>query len=143
MKEQTINKIIEYFKANEDIFNSCIEELDNYNGFLGDDRYYTMDVLNEFYHDCEPLELLYRVYYGRDDDCYTTDNLGNKIYNEFNPNREYFYYNGYGNLISSDYKDYSYKLDEYFIESLLENRYYIDSIESDDELKELFDILEV
>ena len=36
-------EIIEYFKNNEEIFNECIEELDNYNGYLGDNRYYFMD----------------------------------------------------------------------------------------------------
>lgn len=65
-----------------------------------------------------------------------------KEYEAFNPNRDYFYFNGYGNLISSDYKDYSDKLDEYAIEEMSENRNYIDSIENDDTLAELFDELE-
>ena len=45
-------------------------------------------------------------------------------------------------MVSSDYKDYSYKLDEYFIEALSENRSYIDAIENDEELTALFDELE-
>ena len=142
MKETTVKKIIEFFNENEDIFNSAIEELDSYDGYLGDDRYYSMDELDEFYNGTEPLELLRRAYYGRDDDTYTTDSNGNKTYGEFNPNREYFYYNGYGNLVSSDYKDYSYKLDEYAIEAMSENRLYIDTIADDDELTALFDELE-
>lgn len=135
-------KIIAYFEENENIFNSCMEELDNYNGYLGDERYYEMEMLNEFYNGIEPLEFLHRVYYGRDDDTYHTDSSGDKVYDEFNPNRDYFYYNGYGNLVSSDYKDYSHKLDDYFVESLLENRCYIDSIDDDTKLKNLFDELE-
>lgn len=142
MKETTVKKIIEFFNENEDIFNSCIEELDSYNGYLNDDRYYSMDELNEFYLGTEPLELLCRAYYGRDDDTYTTDSNGNKTYGEFNPNRDYFYYNGYGNLVSSDYKDYSAHLDEYAIEAMSENRQYIDSIDGDDDLAALFDELE-
>ena len=142
MKEATIEKIIDYFNDNEAIFNSCIEELDSYNGYLGDDRYYEMEMLNEFYNDTEPLELLYRTYYGRDDDTYTTDSRGDKTYGEFNPNRKYFYYNGYGNLVSSDYKDYSSHLDEYAIESMSENRQYIDTIEDNEDLTALFDELE-
>lgn len=142
MKETTVKKIIEFFNENEDIFNSCIEELDSYNGYLNDDRYYSMDELNEFYSGTEPLELLRRAYYGRDDDTYTTDSSGNKTYGEFNPNRDYFYYNGYGNLVSSDYKDYSAHLDEYAIEAMSENRQYIDSIDGDDDLAALFDELE-
>jgi hypothetical protein len=142
MNENTIKKIIEYFEENEEVFNACIEELDSYNGYLNDDRYYLMEDLNEFYNGTDPIELLHRAYYGRDDDTWTTDASGNKSYGEFNPNREYFYYNGYGNLVSSDYKDYSAHLDRYVIESMSENRNYIDSIESDEELSALFDELE-
>lgn len=109
-----------------------MEELDSYNGYLGDHRYYNMDDLNEFYRETEPLEILYRVYYGRDDDTR----------GEFNPNREYFYYSGYGNLISSDYKDYTALLDRWAIEAMSENRQYIDTIENDNELNALFDELE-
>lgn len=141
-KEQIINKIIEYFNDNEEIFNECIEELDSYNGYLGDDRYYLMEELNEFYNGQKPIEILYRAFYGRDDDTYTTDSSGNREYGEFNPNREYFYYNGYGNLVSSNYKDYSDKLDEYFIKDLSENRDNIYCIDEYEELKQLLDELE-
>jgi hypothetical protein len=119
--EKKKEMLMELFKNDEQLFNSTIEELDSYNGYLGDDRYYEMEYLNEFYNSVEPLELLQRAYFGRDDDNYITDSNGNKTYSEFNPNRDYFYYNGYGNLVSSDYKDYSYKLDNYFIDALLEN----------------------
>ncbi len=141
-KEQITNTIIEYFENNEDVFNDCIEELDNYNGYLNDCRYYEMEMLNDFYNETEPIELLNRAFFGHDDDTWTTDASGNKIYGEFNPNREYFYYNGYGNLVSSNYKDYSEHLDKYFIEELSENRQYIDNIDDNDELKQLFDELE-
>lgn len=141
-REQTINQIIKFFEDNEDIFNSCIEELDGYNGYLNDDRYYDMEELNEFYNDTEPMELLYRVFYGHDEDFYTTDSSGNRTYSEFNPNRNYFKYNGYGNLVSTNYPNYSDKLDNYFIDSLIENRQYINSIEENEELQMLFDELE-
>ena len=141
-REQLINTIIKFFEDNEDIFNSCIEELDGYNGYLNDDRYYDMEYLNEFYNDTEPMELLYRVFYGHDEDSYTTDSSGNRTYSEFNPNRNYFKYNGYGNLVSTNYPDYSDKLDNYFIDSLIENRQYIYNIEENEELQILFDELE-
>lgn len=141
-REELINAIIEYFENNEDIFNECIEELDGYNGYLNDDRYYNMDVLNEFYNSTEPIELLYRCFYGHDNDNYTTDSSGNRTYGEFNPNREYFKYNGYGNLVSTNYKDYSDKLDSYFIDSLYDNRQYLYRIDDNEELTTLFDELE-
>ena len=141
-KKDIIADIIKYFKENEDIFNDCMEELDSYNGYLGDDRYYNMDELNDIYSRQEPQEILFRAFYGFDADTWTTDSRGDKEYGAFNPNREYFYFNGYGNLVSSDYKDYSDKLDGYAIEAMSENRNYIDSIENDDTLADLFDGLE-
>ena len=141
-KKDIISDIINYFKENEDVFNDCMEELDSYNGYLGDDRYYNMDELNDIYSGQEPQEILFRAFYGFDADTWMTDSSGNKEYGAFNPNRNYFYFHGYGNLVSSDYKDYSEKLDRYAIEAMSEDRNYIDSIEDDDILADLFDELE-
>ena len=142
MKEQTIKKIIAYFEENEETFNACVEELDGYNGYLSDNRYYYMDDLDELYNGVNASEILTRAFYGYDADNWLTDSHGNREYGAFNPNREYFTYNGYGNLISTDYKDYSSYLDEYAIKSMSENRQYIDTIENDEELSALFDELE-
>jgi hypothetical protein len=133
--ETIYKQLKELFENDEELFNSTIEELDGWNGYLGDNRYYSMDELNEFYSNVEPLELLSRAFYGHDED-YHVDSYGNKIYGEFNPNREFFTYNGYGNLISSDYKDYSYLLDDYFIESLIDNK---DNLYLDDEILEIIE----
>ena len=141
-RESVIADIIKYFKKNKDIFDDCIEELDSYNGFLGDDRYYNMDELNEIYSETEPQEILFRAFYGYDIENWSTDGSGNKTYGPFNPNKDYFRYNGYDNLVSTNYKDYSDKLDEWAIEEMSENRNYIDSIENDDTLASLFDELE-
>lgn len=141
-KEAVIADIIQYFKENEDIFFDCMEELDSYNGYLGDDRYYSMEELNYLYSGQEPQEILARAFYGSDADTWSTDSSGDKTYGAFNPNRNYFYFNGYGNLVSSDYKDYSDKLDEFAIEEMGENRSDIDSIENDNTLAGLFNELE-
>ena len=141
-KSEIIENIINHFDNNEELFNNCIEELDSYNGYLGNDRYYDMYMLDEFYAGTNPVELLERAFYGRDDESWHTDAHGEKEYGSFNPNRNYFYYNGYGKLVSANYKDYSAHLGTHAVESMLDNRYYIDSIESDDELAELFDELE-
>ena len=142
MKNAIIEKIIAYFEENKEIFNACIEELDNYNGFLGDDRYYDMDMLAEFYSGTDPIELLNRAYFGHDAENWHTDSLGRMIYDSFNPNRDYFHFNAYGNLVSSNYKDYSDRLDHWTVESMSENRRYIDTIEEYEELAALFDELE-
>lgn len=141
-KSSTIDRIIEYFNDNEDTFNECIEELDAWNGYLGDDRYYEMYELDEIYHDTDPSELLARAYYGYDEDSYTIDKYDQKHHDGFNPNRDYFRYNGYGNLVSADYKDYSDHIDHYAIEQMSQYRNHIDAIDDNDELAALFDELE-
>lgn len=140
--EEVTADIIAFFKDNEDIFNEAIEDLDAYNGYLGDNRYYTMDELDELYTGTEPSEILRRAFYGYDEETYITDGSGDREYGQFNPNRDFFTYNGYGNLVSADYKDYTGSLDKYAIEAMSENRHYIDSIEQSDELAALFDELE-
>jgi hypothetical protein len=66
-----------------------------------------------------------------------TDKDGN--YTEsFNPNRDYFRYNGYGNLVSTDYKDYSDRLDDYFLDELIDNANHLDL---DDEVMEIIDAI--
>lgn len=141
--EKITEKIIAYFDEHEDIYNEAVEELDAYNGYLGDDRYYDMDELDELYNGTEPSEILARAFYGYDEDVWTINKYGEKEYGPFNPNREYFKFNAYGNLVSSNYRDYSSLLDHYIIESMLENRDYIDTIDNDPELSELFDELEI
>ena len=133
--EEVTAAIIEYFEENGDTFADCIEELDNYNGYLGDDRYYSMEELDEFYAETKPSEILERAFFGYDVE---TNSSGNREYGQFNPNREFFRYNGYGNLVSADYKDYSYLLDKYAVEAMAENRDYIDTINNTPELSELF-----
>ena len=141
-RETIIAEIIAYFEENEDIFNACIEELDGYSGYLGDDRYFEMEMLDEFFHGEKATEVLYRAFYGHDEDSYHTDANGNKEFAEFNPNRNYFKYNGYGNLVSTNYPDYSHLLDRCFVEALADDRRYIDGIDDDETLAKLFDELE-
>lgn len=87
--EEKVDAITEYFKENENTWNECIEELDSYNGYLGDDRYYDMYMLDDFYCDTKPSDLLPRIFYGYDEDTTWTDDRGEKHYGEFNPNRDF------------------------------------------------------
>lgn len=136
-RENAIDTIRKYFEENEAEFNETIQELDGYNGILGDDRYYPMEYLDELYAETAPSELLARVFYGHDAD---TSDTQNGRYSEFNPNREYFTYNGYGNLVSSDYVDYSAHLDDYFVSDLIDHADDIYCIP--DEVKEIIDNIE-
>lgn len=129
--------IMELLQGDSNLLITVIEDLDNYNGYLGDDRYYDMSMITDFYSNTEPLELLCRAYFGYDADSGYIDSYGEKRYDAFNPTRDYFRYNGYGNLVSTNYKDYSDKIDRWLIDELSENIGALYSIEEDDELYEM------
>ena len=117
---EMVEKLMQFYKDNPDDFTNDIEELDSWNGCLGDERCTPMDELDEIYQGTEPTEILRRAFFGRDDDGWHYED-GEKVHESFNPNRDYFYYNGYGNLVSTDEKDYSDFLDENFVEDIIEN----------------------
>ena len=139
MKQKQIEKIIEYLRENEEVLENTVEELDNYESYLNDSRYYCMEELNEIYASVSPVEILTRAFYGYDEDTKIVDKWGREEHGAFNPNRNYFYFNGYGNLISTNYKDYSMFLDEYLVEELLENMSYLCL---DNRLEEMLEELE-
>lgn len=130
--EEITADIISYFEDNENVFNQAIEELDAYNGFLGDDRYYSMDDLDELLSGKNAIELLNMAFFGYD------EGSGNDA-SSFNPNRDYFKFNAYGNLVSTDYPSYSNYLDKYAVEEMAENRGEIYAINEDETLSGLFD----
>lgn len=136
--EEVVKRIEDYMNDNPSDFEDIIEQLDDIDGILDDDRYYEMDELDEVYDGEEPSEVLRRAFYGYDEDSWTYDSHGEKNYEQFNPNRQYFHFNGYGNLVSTDYRDYSTYLDDYFIHELVDNR---DKLDLDYNLEELLDEL--
>lgn len=118
LKENAMERIYDLLDNNDELLIECMEALDNWNGYLQDDRYYEMEMLDEFYHDADPTEILNRAYFGYSEEY--TDKQGRHT-EPFNPNADYFRYNGYGNLVSTNYKDYSGNLDNYFIQELFDN----------------------
>ena len=109
-------QLLAYYKENTEDFNHDIEELDNWNGYLGSKRYYPMEEFSDYYQGVDPLEILRRAFFGYDDEDSTLEKK-----TQFNPNRDYFYLNGFGNLVSTDRQDYSDYLDENFVEEIIEN----------------------
>lgn len=97
--EQELIDLVKDFYGDADCesFNEDLISLDAYYGVLGEDRWESMEYLDDYYRDQEPTEILLRAFYGHDAD---TDG-------QFNPNRDYFRFNAYGNLVSSDFADYS------------------------------------
>lgn len=139
-KEEIISDILDYLRDNVSDFRELVEELDLWNGCLGNDRWFNMDELNEIYAETEPIKILQRAYFGRDNDSWTTNRRGEKVYNSFNPNRDCFTFDGYGNLVSSDYPDY----DGYLTATTVLDAFDVrDKIYCSDELNRFFDELEL
>lgn len=130
-KTEKLNALLAYFRNNGDAFNDLLSDLDAENGFLGDNAIYEMDMLPDIVGNKSIFDLLNMAYFGRDD----WDENGS-----FNPNRDYFYFNGYGNLVSTNRRDYSFLLDASFIESVAENKEYLYTFDDlPEEIKELFE----
>lgn len=115
---ELVEKLLTYYKENTEDFNNDIEELNNWNDCLYDDKIYPMEELNELFQETEPEEILRRAFYGYDEPYKNGDPS-----KPFNPSRNYFYFNGYGNLVSIDEKDYSSYLDEDFIQDIIDNSF--------------------
>lgn len=138
-KFEAYENAIEFLKgASDSDILDLMSDLDSWNGYLGDNRFFEMEMLPEFYSGKDLLEVLNRAYYGHDEN-FTND--------AFNPNREYFSFNAYGNLVSADewfviaeYKDL---IDEYFIDEIVKERGNLSAnILADDEFSELLDLIE-
>ena len=115
---ELVEKLLEYYKENKEDFANDIEVLDDWTGCLYDDKIYPMEELNEFFSNEKPDEIIRRAFYGYDEPINE-----NEQRQPFNPNREFFYFNGYGNLVSIGEKDYSDYLDIAFIQDIIDNRY--------------------
>ena len=111
-----VYKLMNYYRENSSDFLDDIEELNNWNGCLYDDRVFSMDDLNDVLQDINPSDILSSAFYGYDEPVNKDDQR-----QPFNPNRNYFYFNGYGNLVSTDKIDYSDYLDDYFVQEIIDN----------------------
>lgn len=82
--EHVREAIAEVLENDTDVFVDVCEELDNWNGFLGDARCYDMSEIDDFFS--SPSDLLDKM-------------------DEFDKDDEYFYFNIYGVTTSSDKYD--------------------------------------
>lgn len=85
-REQAIRKYVE--KLNGDDLAYLIQHMNAYDGCFDTVTGYDMDEFNEFMSNYEPLELAQMMWFG-----------------DFNPNDDYFRFDGYGNLVSLAWKD--------------------------------------
>lgn len=130
--------LLNYYKENEDDFNHDVEEMDDWNGYLGFGRIEPMEELDVIYQNEEATEILRSAFFGHDENSIQSAT--------FNPNRDYFYCDGYGNLVSTDFIDYSDYLDDDCVQQIIDNESHLclsdgaqEIIDSYDELKSLDD----
>ena len=116
LKNTAIEKILDYFEVHEEIFNNVIETLDNYNGYLGADRVYDMDDLDEFNYGQKHTDILKAAFMG-----YDLDSWDGKHHAPFCPNRDYYMSDGDA-IYSTDIVDYSQHLTDDFVNQLIECR---------------------
>lgn len=106
-----------------------LEELDDWSGYLDSDRFYDMDEFDELMSSHMPSVLASMIFNG----C---DMCGG----EFNPNHGYFTFNGYGNLVSAEWRNYSsLYCDKYLYDELLEYRGKLSTLDEWEEMAQLLD----
>ena len=128
------NRMIKYWKAHNDSFSRICEELDSWNGFLDDDRIYSMDELDGLLCDRKPSEVLQMVdisNFDYSDDYFYYDVYGIRSTNE----KDYYDYVDYSNVFKKLIDDY----DQVFSHSyghayyeLFEDVYYIINWDEDE-----------
>lgn len=117
-----LSDIVEYLKNEKDEAAAVIEALSAETGAYDDDIFFDMEMLPEMLDSSDIIGNLNRAFFGRDLDTWHTDSHGGKEFAAFNPNRSYFRFDGYGNLESTNYKDYTDIIDTYTAEMLIEHR---------------------
>ena len=113
-----LDKLLSYYERNGEDFADDIEELDSWNECLCDDKIFSMDELDEVLQDVEPSEILRSALFGHDESQ-------GKIKSTFNLDRDYFRFNGLGDLVSTDKRDYSDYLNDYFIQEIIDNKSHL------------------
>lgn len=111
LEEYLYSEITNYLEENEQEFICIIEGLDSWNGYLNGDRWEDMDFLDDYLCNEKPYDLII---------------LGRNSGNDFYPNDNYFRFDVYGNLESTNYKDYSDYISDYFIDDIIENYQRLD-----------------
>lgn len=85
-REQAIRNYVE--QLNGDDLTYLLQHMNSYDGCFEEATYYDMDEFDEYMSNYTPMVLAQMIYFG-----------------DFNPNNDYFHFNGYGNLESADWPD--------------------------------------
>lgn len=128
--QNILDSIYDYFKSHKDIYINTIEQLDNCNGYLGEERWDDMSIFDEWSTTPKPLVVAGMVYDGR-------DISGDR----FNPYANYFRFNRHGTLESSNEKDYDVFLGDEFLFEVLDYRDALPAVNENEVLSGLYDRL--
>lgn len=85
-REDAIRNYVENLSGDD--LATLIQYMTSYDGSFEESTYYDMDEFDDFMSNCKPMELAQMIHFG-----------------EFNPNDDYFRFDGYGNLVSLDWQD--------------------------------------
>ena len=85
-REEAIRNYVENLIGDDLAY--LLQHMNAYDGCFEEAIYYDMDEFDEFMSNYTPMEIAQMIYFG-----------------EFNPNADYFRFNGYGNLESADWPD--------------------------------------
>lgn len=132
--EKFENELREMLHKDTDLLSNIVEEITYYDGTFQDDVVLDMDELDDILYGKSPMDILLMAFNGYAEG-YTDDN-GHHM-ESFNPNDNYFYFNGYGNLVSCHDKDYSDLLDD-VVDKIMDDLDIIARIDIN-ELQELYD----
>lgn len=87
-REQAIRSYVEQLSGSE--LADLLQYMNSYDGSFEESTYYDMDSFDEFMSNYTPSEIARMIHFG-----------------EFNPNDDYFRFDGYGNLESLDWQEIS------------------------------------
>lgn len=87
-KDYIEKRMIDYWKNHNDSFSRVCEDLDSWDGFLGEDGVYQMYDFDDMLDGKKPSEVV------------------QMLDSDFDYSDDYFYFDGYGNLCSTDEKEY-------------------------------------
>lgn len=128
--QNILDNIYDYFQSHKNVYVNVIEQLDDCNGYLGDERWDNMAIFDEWSTTPRPLVVAGMVYDGRDING-----------DRFNPYSDYFRFNRYGTLESSDEKNYDDFLTDDFLLEALSYRDDLPAVNENKVLSNLYDKL--
>lgn len=122
--ERDVKKLL---KEDKNLLNEVAMEVNSWCGCLGDDEIIDMDYLNDYFVGSDPIDILLKAYNGYDEDG-----------GQFNPNNNYFYFNGYANFVSCNDRDYTDYLDD-IVDNMIIN---MGKIDLPSEIQDLRDVID-